>query len=812
MLRFALTAVFLLVSAGQGQPPATPRDDSGVIEGDRVSTLVGLIADPRQTPEARGYFIRDLLSQGSESSMRAVGDILAGSGDDAVLTTVCQAISELSEPRASLLVPLLNLVERHPGVVRESGVAALSAFHGSESATVVGRFVLDRTRSAGARLAAMEVLGESAESAESVDALIEALDDREVAIRQRARALLVRMGLADQGVQSMAWRAWWVRHRSDSPVPRLRSILDYKTRELRDSQAVRAGLVDQNLELLRRIYDRSTESERIELLTGFLSDREDRVRILGATLIDGMIADRKDVPPEVIEPLRSLVEDPSASVRKRAIPVLRDMRNPIDAPVFLARLEVEADERVLRELINAVGRLAEPGASEQVIRFLGESYPPEVNGEAADSLGLLLGSNRLGRSPETAPSIGQAVSALQVRFETTSGEEEEIRERILRAMANIADPSFGPTFLAQADSLRDGMKSAAIRGLAALGQAEHMPLLLRHLSDTNATVRQIAAEAVGRLGDREEHLEALLPRIDPNVESVEGTRVSAWEAFMRVFGKQLPEVQLRWTNRLDPRTQNPVATPERLAALLLASEKALSGVAEHADRVAEVRLRLAEVFSDMGRHAESVSHYRQAADWLKTQPRSVADARSANMLRAQLSARRIGLAIEHLSVLLAEPSEEAEAAVRPVVAEFAAARLSGGEASAALVLIDELLESTAVGMSEDWRAELVGVREQARRAVAKIRHQRALDLVRRFEEGGADEASLREEILTHGSASVQALLQRLGALLDGSQPDVALEEKLVSLLKELRPDWPGFEPDASDEEKRASLSILAAND
>ena len=76
---------------------------------------------------------------------------------------------------------------------------------------------------------------------------------------------------------------------------------------------------------------------------------------------------------------------------------------------------------------------------------------PRVVGEAADSLGMLLNHTRAGESPETAPSNEIAVLALQARFRDTPPEQIELRERILGAMANIADSSFGASFRCRPD-------------------------------------------------------------------------------------------------------------------------------------------------------------------------------------------------------------------------------------------------------------------------------------------------------------------------------------------------------------------------
>ena len=808
----------LLAALGWGlavlaQPPSSgPAPDQA--EEARLTTLVSLITDLRTTPETRSFLLRDLLANGSQAATRAAGEILTTSQEEAVLTAVCAALSELDYPDNALLEPLLALVRQHDGPVRSAAIQALSAYDGPESAAAVGRFVLDPVHPFSARLTAMRVLAEIPQPPESIDALIEALDDPRAEIRSAAHTYLLQTGLEDLGPDFAAWCDWWAEHRHESPVDRLRTVLADKKRRLRATEQALSAAAARNLVLLREIYDRSSEAEKTERLASLLRDSEPGVRALGLELVNAMIADRKDVPPEVLEPLRELVSDPVAKVRQRAIPLLGDLRVPSDVALLLSALKADTDQTALCELINALGRFGDPSAIEHLVPYLSPDSAPAVIGEAADSLGLLLGSVRAAAPlpSEAPPGTARAVRALLDQFENTPADQIELRERVLRAMAKIADPSFGPSFLAHIDDAQSGMKSSAIQGLAALGDGAHAPLLVRHLADANAQVRQAAAQALGRLGEKEDHLEALLGRLDPEAEPVETIRDAAWEAFVRLFRKQEPAAQLRWADRLAPGTQNPAAGNERFVHLLLEIEKTLSGVQNETDLLAEVRLRLADAYAEMGRHADAVGYHQQTFEWLKSQPSVRARQIGTKIFNSQLATGRFNLAVDHLAFLLAEATEPDEAPLRQVVDDFLQSRLDASELEEALNLVDKLLDSQSVPLSEDWRGALRTLRQDTLDQRELRDRQQVAAWATQLRGSEEEAAAARQQILGLGPRAVGGLAEALGELLDAPEHDLALEGELVELIRQIRPDWPGFQPDTPLEQKRSVLAELTTEE
>ncbi|UCG33530.1 MAG: HEAT repeat domain-containing protein [Phycisphaerales bacterium] len=793
------------------QQPATgpaPAD----AEQARLQTLVQLITDLRTTPEARRFLLHDLLVSHSPATTSAIADILINSREPTILSSVCTALSELDQPDNALLEPLLTLLRDYNGTVRTAAAQALSAFDGPQAATALGSLALDPALPPAPRLVALRVLAEIPEPPESIDVLINALDDQRPDIRDTARQALLQMGLEEPGPDATAWRDWWAQHRQDPPVHRLRAVLQNKKRRLRSTEHALTSLTARNVALLREIYDRCSEGEKAARLAALLRDSEPSVRMLGIELVNAMIADRKDVPADVLEALRPLITDPGARVRRAAIPVLRDLRIPDDVPLLVSALPNETDEAVLCELINALGRFGDRQAVQHLLPYLSAEHAAPIIAEAADSLGLLLESSPATLPEQRTPAFEQAVQTIMERFANIPAEQADLRERLLKAMAKIADPSFEPSFLAYMDSSRSGMKAAAIQGLAALGNAEHAALVIRHLADANIQVRQLAAQALGRLGNGEDHLESLLGRLDPQAEPVEVIRKTAWESFVRLFRKLEPAAQLRWADRLAPSTQNPAAGNERYVQLLLEIERTLAGIQNEAALLAEVRLRLAATYADMGRHTDAVAYHQQAFDWLKTRPNTRSAQVGLKILNSQLVTGRFNLAAEHLAFLLANAAEQEEPPLNQVVHDYLRGQLNAGEFDDVLSFTDKLLNTESIQLPESWIDRLRLLRREALEARQLSDQHLAAQWVTQLRGSDEEAAAARQQILDLGPGAARSLAWTLLESLDSPELDPALEIELVDLLCQLRPDWPGFTPDTPVEEKRSALIALTSRE
>ena len=209
----------------------------------------------------------------------------------------------------------------------------------------------------------------------------------------------------------------------------------------------------------------------------------------------------------------SRLGSPDADVRLATAHALgdADVGEPVAATVVLAaRLELERDDGVRREIFRALARRAMPQAIEallaaprtpaeqrvatlalaafddpRALAALVERLGPEVTRDAAVRAIGRVGARALPAVLHALRQPAQAVGAA-------------------RALGELRDVRAVPE-LARAARQRDPIaRAAALDALGALGDERARPTLLAHLRDPEAGVAAAAARALGRVGRRED--------------------------------------------------------------------------------------------------------------------------------------------------------------------------------------------------------------------------------------------------------------------------------------------------------------------
>ncbi len=74
----------------------------------------------------------------------------------------------------------------------------------------------------------------------------------------------------------------------------------------------------------------------------------------------------------VVAALVAALQDPSATTRRNAVDSLAELEAVSAAPTLAAMLPTEPDERVQRQIVDALGRLGDPVAVPALLTWLGE--------------------------------------------------------------------------------------------------------------------------------------------------------------------------------------------------------------------------------------------------------------------------------------------------------------------------------------------------------------------------------------------------------------------------------------------------------
>jgi HEAT repeat protein len=792
--RRSLAAAALVCFILSGEPLWAQSTSAPASDPPRVEQLTTLILDERQTPANREFLVRELLSDPSAEASSAVLHILTHTNDAPTLTSLCQVLAEVGRCEEGWFDALVALL-RAPGTeVREAAARGLGACRADETLARVGTLAADRAEATEVRLAATRILGGLADRKAALNALISLLGDPQAEVRSAARGYLVQVAPQDFGEDAEAWRQWWSARRNDPPEVWPRALLESRKRELLAAEQRIRRLEQQNLALLRQIYDRSSEAERKTKLAEFLREKDARVRLLGLEIVSKMISDRQEIPAETLAALRELVAAPSVEVRRGTITLLMDLRAAEDAALLIGRLGVETDGEAQRSLVRALGRLGDADAVEPLLVLMGPETGDALAGDAAESLALLVTGSAEGAAWKDA-----VAAALLERFESVSGEQKDAARQLLSAMSTLADPSFLPVFLANVESSDRERKIAALRGLREVGDASHLPLMMGQFSDPGPRVRRAVAEALGKFGENELHLEALLAHLDAATEADESVRNSSWDSFTKVFAKQPLELRLSWAARLDPKGRGPAATSERYIALLGQMEKDLGGVTDHYEDLMAVQTLLASANAEAGNHAEALRYLQIVHPWLKGKGDARALAVAATVLGSQLRGDRPDLAVSLITSLLAEPNAELAAALAEAVNAHVRGQIERKQWEEALSLCDELTSRRAPGVTDAWLNDLaelsaLAVEQRNEEDAARVA-ELVSAMLAKHEKGGAVNGE-REQILALGPRATAGLTRSLRKLIGNGGHAVEQEKLVADLLRQIHPNCPDYDAGA----------------
>lgn len=660
MLRAALAVVLALSLPGtlraQSAPANTPEDAARVEE---FSALV----EGNNSASARRLGARELLRLNTPASQKRFVAILSSS-NRAARAAAAAALAEFPQYHdPQMLGPLLVLLADADAETRAAAVAALGAASNDATRGALRELLADARRELGARLAALDALAAMTDRA-ATGLLIEQTE-KPAPIGPAALQALNR-ALALDLASAAAAREWWEQSRG---------LSDEQWRELRVRRTIREARVarercaelEQRLSAaLRDSYLRAAEAERPALLAAFLADAQPAVRALGLELARLAVQDAKRLPADLLPRVRDLLSAPTPSVRLAAVKTVAALRDPEDESRLLQMLPVETDRDVRIAVVGSLGFTGSGRSAGELLALLADADPSVVD-EAVAALGRLAERGVL-------DSILRASVADEIRTRLSDAPREDVRlrERLLDAAAKLADAGFAPAFVA---ALEPGepptLRLAALRGLVGLldprrsttqpvnGAAHERELLIDALiaqsSDADPAVRRLAIETLAALAASDVHLAALWSRIDPAAEPDEAIRGIAWDGAVRVLATRPPEEIELWIARL-PVNKGPA---DHALELWLAAENHLQARAEQREALGIVRSQLASQRALAGQIDEALATYATALRDLLAAQSEQTVATTVAMLSLALSTQRYDSALAaNLKLESAEVDQE----------------------------------------------------------------------------------------------------------------------------------------------------------
>jgi HEAT repeat protein len=486
-----------------------------------------------------------------------------------------------AEPGERLLILIPSLTGEGTPVDRRQAALDILQLGTDESVKAIAG-ILSLKNNAAAKLAICEALAE-------LETIPPGLADPLFGLLQQQKEQVLR-----DGAVAALYRF------SDSSVSqRLRDFLEQE--ELR-------WLRTENVARSRELYALlPRESDRVARLQTWLKAAQPLDRLTALEIIHSAMLATIPTPPakEVLQQIRLMLRDPDESVRRKLVVVLRDLQEKDDASRIVAMLDHERSPVVLEEIYKALGRMGAVEAVSACIAGLQSSNDKVASG-AADALG------RLCRKVNgNAPSRNDDVVAALLTKASTPIEDAVLRGQVIGAMAAIAAPKFLPVLLSHAgpDEKVPQIRQAALTGLGEIGEPANLDLIIARLSeDSDAGVREAAAEALGKTGSKPTHLRPLFLRLSDPSQAVQ---VRAWQAYRQLFAR------LSWTERkevLTGWTANDKATNTRRIDLLTDLEsQASTAISEPAELVC-IREDLGDTLVAVAEYALAAAAYARATE------------------------------------------------------------------------------------------------------------------------------------------------------------------------------------------------------
>ncbi|MHC4712124.1 MAG: HEAT repeat domain-containing protein [Planctomycetota bacterium] len=659
-----------------------------------------------------------LLSSKSEDAYRTLKSALASAESSTASAAVILAFTVQKDPRirGEALDALGDVSPRTVELAKRYLVEVIGP---SASSELISR-ARDDARPAAERVAAIEVVAQYGLK-ESVDGLLDILEDRNQEIVDAAAAALRSVTYQPFGSNAELWRSWYRQNKglSRQEWQAVGEFYHAETERLKEEiarlEARSAALEEEVIALSKKIVDSAAASKRpqdiIDILTGAMPVE---AQIYAASKLGPMKA--PEAVPVLIEKAAS--DDPRLA--EAATLALGSMEDPAALVVVAARLQ-DPDENVRLAAAKAYGQI--PDSDLQILIRLIEDPSPRIRAAVAEAVGRR-------RWPDAFDSLLAALD----------DPSPDVRAKAAWALGELNDQRAVPGLLKLVDDDNATVAIEALLSLSRLPDPRSYDALIRAASHEESGVREAAIHALEKLLsngelDRRRAIDLLF-----EISLSDGVaRVSerAWKALLALIGDD-PQVILDKVRRLMEVDQF-----DKGEALL----KILADQSQVSEGVIEARRRLAREYLSRGRYEAALGYFRRVRE---ADPN---DAEARNGEKAAMEALNMhkDLAAWYAAELAAGdfPPESPE---RFLV--HLEVLLESEDFTAVVSYTDQVLKAPRP-IEESLRARLRETRERAFPRASEL-------LVTSL--GGEDEAervAARQTLASHGRAAAAALVKGL---------------------------------------------------
>jgi len=790
MSRFRYACLVLAAALGPVARPAPAEPDLTAAQKIELDMLNRQLAETERTAKTKHEAAVMLLTRPYPEATDAARRFLADKANRPARVAVAGAIAELGAPaaRQEFIEPLLEMLTGRDPTDRTTAANALSTYKNHGVLDRLARLARNPKTDPAVRLAVIGALGRILDK-QAIDVLVVLLDDRDQAVRDAACDSLVKLtNIRAFGRDPARWRKWWHdnknKRRTDWLADLAESLARTNFKLERDNASLRARLAA----AMNGLYDATPPAGRDALLTRMLDDPLPEVRLAGVQLTHRRISDSAALPDTLRNQVLARLADPADGIRAEAALLVADI-GPADAVKLLSdRLRAEQVTAVREALYQSLGLLRDSRVWDQLVAGLADT-DPRVATAAAAALARVAANN--GIPEELRTKAGDALQARHARAATDAA--PELREALVTAMGQLKEKRLLGLIVSALGDSAAAVRLSAIRALEHVGDPRSAAAVAPLTADSDRGVRLAAIRAVRSLGGMA-HLETVLTRTDPQVETDAAVRQEAWDVVMELLAKadtaKLAALADHLARRPDGR--------EHLIGLLKIWHGKIPP--DQPARWAPVRRRLGEALLAAGRPAEAARELLAVYNAMHKAKMPAAPDVWVLYVRALLAADDPSAIAR-----LAENTEPRtfQAGTEALLARLCALQ-QAASADAILRLAPPALANLKARLSDPQRQTLTVAVRQATAWRQQADAQRVAALVPRLTD--ADEtarAKAAKELTALGQRAVAPLCCELQALLQKTPPNPAAEKAILSLLAAIDPTLTGYDP-ASPLEARAA--------
>jgi HEAT repeat protein len=459
--------------------------------------------------------------------------------------------------------------------------------------------------------------------------------------------------------------------------------------------------------------------------------------------------------------------------------------------VLRERLALEDAAGAQAALLTALGQLRDARALPDVLPRLNSKYDT-VCAAAAKALGWIAM-----KQPLPDEQRQEAVRALVERYKQASGVSAgdglAVREALLGAMGVLQDKRFLPVLQEACKDANANIRLMGASAIVELKDPEAAEGLLPLLSDADRGVRLLAVRGLAAL-DGVKHLEPVLRRADPAVESEPSVREAAWTAGLGIFAQSSDRVLMAVCDRLKERGDAEVQRAQVLRVLvdrlreakspdLLPRQRELASALMALRRPAEAAAVLAEAMTNSPPPELASALWHEYVDCLL----AANDPSVCRVLADQVNEDDFSLGVGKLLLQLEQAT-------------------TGDQYAVAMAMVAEARRTLFGRLSESRRQVVLDI--QAVCVTQQAKADRALVAQQVVALAGADEsvrAAATTRLVALGDRAVLPLIDELRKDLTAAKPNPDVEKAVVAILKQLTPHLNNYTLTAPLAEKLARL-------